>query len=103
MAKAKRTHTRYPGIYKVGARCEWITRGARGMADTLDEARKAKAKAEAAGPVPAAVRGSFGEYARDWLAAYQGRTSRGFSESTASATARAWSCTRSRTSMRSAS
>ena len=82
MAKAKRTHTRYPGIYKVGARCEWITRGARGMADTLDEARKAKAKAEAAGPVPAAVRGSFGEYARDWLAAYQGRTSRGFSEST---------------------
>jgi integrase len=82
MAKAKRIHTRYPGVYKVGPRYEWMTRGARGMADTLDEARKAKAKAEERGPVPAAVRGSFGEYARDWLAAYQGRTSRGFSEST---------------------
>jgi integrase len=82
MAKATRVKTRYPGIYRVGDRYEWRTRTARGMADTLDEARKAKAKAEVNGPVPAAVRGSFGEYARDWIVAYQGRTSRGFAEST---------------------
>lgn len=82
MAKAKRVKTRYAGIYRVGARYEWRTRSASGMVDTLDEARTAKAKAEANGPVPQAVRGSFGEYALDWLAAYQGRTARGFGEST---------------------
>jgi integrase len=82
MAKAKRVKTRYRGIYKVGERYEWRTRTTRGMADTLDEARKAKAKAESNGPVPQAVRGSFGEYALDWIVAYQGRTSRGFSEGT---------------------
>lgn len=80
MAKAKRIKTRYPGIYKVGRRYEWKTSGDRGMADDLDEARKAKAQAERGGVVHA--RGAFGAHARDWLASYQGRTSRGFSEST---------------------
>ena len=80
MAKAKRIKTRYPGIYRVGDRYEWRTRTARGMADTLKEARGAKATAEARGPIPAAMRGPFGEHALDWLAGYQGRTSRGFSE-----------------------
>jgi hypothetical protein len=47
MAKAKRIKTRYPGIYRVGARYEWITRSDSDTVDTLDEARKANAKAEA--------------------------------------------------------
>ena len=84
MAKANRVRTRYPGISKVGERYEWVAgrdRG-RGTTDTLVEARSAKAKAELAGPVSAAVRGKFGDYARTWIAGYQGRTNRGFSEST---------------------
>lgn len=83
MAKAKQVRTRYPGIYKVGDRYEWkIGRHARGMTDTLDEARETRAKAELNGPAPAIVRGGFGEYGRTWVAGYQGRTSRGFSEGT---------------------
>ena len=70
------------GVYKVGDRFEWHTRHDRGTADTSEEARAAKAKAESAGPVPRVVRGTFGEYARTWLAGYQGRTSRGFTEGT---------------------
>ena len=84
MAKANRIRTRYPGISKVGERYEWVAgrdRG-RGTTDTLEEARSAKAKAELAGPVSAAVRGRFGDYAWTWIAGYQGRTNRGFSEST---------------------
>ncbi len=84
MAKAKRVRTRYPGIYKVGERYEWVAgrdRG-RGMTDTLEEARTAKAKAELAGPISAAIRGSFRDYAQTWIVGYQGRTNRGFSEST---------------------
>ena len=80
MAKAKQVRTRWPGVYKVGDRFEWHTRHDRGMADTSKEARAAKAKAESVGPVSRAVRGTFGEYARTWLAGYQGRTSRGFTE-----------------------
>jgi integrase len=85
MAKAKRIKTRYQGVYKVGERYEWISRrsGRRGMADTLTEARDAKSAADSLDPLaPDVARATFGEYARDWLAAYQGRTSRGFSEGT---------------------
>ena len=82
MAKARLIKTRYPNIYRVGERYEWRGAGHRGTVDTLDEARTAKARAELVGPVPAAVRGGFGDYARTWLAGYQGRTSRGFTEGT---------------------
>src|SRR4051794_27595051 len=85
MAKSKRVKTRYPGVYKVGDRYEWISRrsGMRGMAHTLNEARDAKADADRREPMtPTVARATFGEYALDWLAAYQGRTSRGFSEGT---------------------
>ena len=82
MAKAKRIKTRTSGVYRVGERYEWMTRTARGMADTYEEACQAKARADLAGPVAAAVRERFGDYARAWLAGYQGRTSRGFTEGT---------------------
>jgi hypothetical protein len=41
MAKAKRIKTRYPNVYRVGDRYEWIGRhpGSRGMADSATEAR----------------------------------------------------------------
>ena len=52
------------------------------MADTLEEARDAKQAADRKRPVAAAARGTFGEYAHTWLAGYQGRTSRGFTEGT---------------------
>src|SRR4051812_27259887 len=88
MAKAKQIKTRYPGIYKVGSRYEWASwrGGPRGMTDTLDEAREAKAKALAARDAhrgsTSTARSSFGEYALEWIAGYQGRTSRGFDEAT---------------------
>lgn len=82
MAKARRIRTKSTGVYRVGDRYEWRTRTARGMADSYDEACKAKAKADLSGPVAAAVREPFGDYARAWLAGYQGRTSRGFTEGT---------------------
>ena len=80
MAKAQQVKTRYPGIYRVGDRYEWKIRGDRGMADTIEQARTDKARAEARGPSAASTRGEFGEYARTWIAGYQGRTSRGFTE-----------------------
>jgi integrase len=81
MAKATRVKTRHDGIYQVGDRFEWkYGKQHRGTVDTIDEALDARAKARLAGPSPAAVRGAFDEYARTWLAGYQGRTSRGFTE-----------------------
>src|SRR4051794_14812528 len=85
MAKGKREKTRHAGVYKIGNRYEWISRrsNTRGTADTLQEAYEAKLQADASGNVVTSnARGTFGEYARDWIDAYQGRTSRGFSEST---------------------
>lgn len=83
MAKAKRIRTRTSGVYKVGERYEWQHgRTLRGMADTYEEACKAKARASLDGPAAAAVREEFGDWARSWLAGYQGRTSRGFTEGT---------------------
>jgi integrase len=85
MAKARRQKTRYPNVYKVGARFEWVSKRSRtrGMADTAKEARDCKADADSRGePLCASARGTFGTHARDWLPSYQGRTSKGFSEST---------------------
>src|SRR5690349_887966 len=85
MAKAKREKTRYPNVYKVGTRYEWISKrsSTRGTADTAKEAHDAKQTADVSGQVvSAAARGTFGAYAREWIDAYQGRTPRGFSEST---------------------
>ena len=85
MAKAKREKTRYPNVYKVGNRYEWISKrsNTRGMADALQDAYEAKLRADASGQVVTAeARGPFGAYAREWVANYQGRTARGFSEGT---------------------
>lgn len=82
MAKAKRVPTRYPRIYRVGERYEWIGGGRSGTVDTIEEAKAARGRAELAGPASRAARGGFGDYARTWLAGYQGRTSRGFTEGT---------------------
>ena len=88
MAKAKQIKTRYPGIYRVGKRYEWATwrGGPRGMADSIEDARAAKAKAEATRGAHAtttdAARATFGAYALDWIVSYQGRTSRGLDEGT---------------------
>ena len=88
MAKAKRTKTRYPGIYRVGKRYEWTTwrGGPRGSADTIEAARDAKATAEANRQAHAttsnAARGMFGVYALEWIDTYRGRTSRGFDDAT---------------------
>jgi len=83
MAKAKRVKTRYRNVYRVGKRYEWLGRhGVRGMADSATEARDAKAAADRKQPAAADIRSQrFGEYALDWIDAYQGRTRRGFSES----------------------
>jgi integrase len=85
MAKAKRERTRYPAVYKVGERYEWISRrsNTRGTADALQDAYEAKLRADASGQVvTASARGPFGAYAREWIDNYQGRTARGFSEGT---------------------
>ena len=63
MAKARRIKTKTTGVYRVGERYEWRTRTGRGMADSYDDACKAKARAAISGPVVAAVREGFGDYA----------------------------------------
>jgi integrase len=82
MPKAKRTKTRTPGVFKVGDRFEWISyrSGKSGTCDTYAEACDAKQTADKQGPTPERARGTFGDYAREWLEAYSGRTRRGFSE-----------------------
>lgn len=82
MAKAKRTKTRTPGVFKVGDRFEWISyrSGKSGTCDLYTEARTAKQTADTQGPTPERARGTFGEYAREWVEAYAGRTRRGFGE-----------------------
>jgi integrase len=82
MAKAKRTKTRTPGVFKVGDRYEWISyrSGTSGTCDGYAEACDAKQTADKQGPTPERARGTFGEYAREWIDAYSGRTRRGFGE-----------------------
>jgi hypothetical protein len=54
----------------------------------VDDARRAKRRAEAdadRGELVDLTRVRFGDYARDWIAHYPGRTSRGFRDSTRAA------------------
>jgi hypothetical protein len=91
-AQPKTEKTRVPGVYRhgdaylytyrVSGRQRW------GRAASLDDARRAKRQAEAdadRGELVDLTRVRFGDYARDWIAHYPGRTSRGFRESTRAA------------------
>ncbi len=75
----------HPGIYKRGSRyvVTWKHRGKprKSFHRTLTEARRAKAK-RATGETEPASRRRFDAYARDWVRTYQGRTSRGLSDTT---------------------
>lgn len=86
MAKARRTRTKKTGVFAVGNRYEWVLQRngvqERGMADTIEEAARARAASELKAPTPREARGDFGPHAREWVEAYSGRTRRGFSEAT---------------------
>lgn len=89
MARAKREKTRYPGIYRRGDRIEYIWRDANGQqrsatARTMEIARREKARMEDEARTGHAqdTQLTLAEYARDWVDRYQGRTNRGFREST---------------------
>ncbi len=94
-SQPKTEKTKVPGVYRRGnaylysyrleGRQRW------GRAATLDVARRAKRQAEAdadRGELVVLTRVRFGDYARDWIGHYGGRTSRGFRESTRSSLAR---------------
>lgn len=81
--------TDVPGVYKRGGRYvfSYRKRGRQrwGSAATKAEARRLKRNAETdveRGEHRESSRITFGEYARPWIEHYQGRTSRGFREST---------------------
>ena len=80
--------TRHPGIYKRGSKyvITWRHHGKQHKQSfrTLEEARAEKGRRDA-GDRAALSRVRFEDYASDWLDAYQGRTSRGFSERTRAA------------------
>jgi hypothetical protein len=87
----KTDRTRIPGIYRRGDAYLYTYRVAGrqrwGRAASLDDARRAKRQAEAdadRGELVDLPRVRFGDYARDWIEHYPGRTSRGFRESTRS-------------------
>lgn len=89
MSTAKTTKTKHPGIYRRGEKYLYTYRqdGRQrwGTAGTLDDARRAKRQAEAdvdRGELVDLPSVRFGDYARDWIVHYQGRTSNGFREST---------------------
>jgi integrase len=71
-----------PGIYRRGSRyvVVWQHKGRqhKGFFRTLAEAREAKGQRQAGDRTPV-TRQPFEDYARQWLDGYQGRTSRGFS------------------------
>jgi len=70
---------KYLYAYRANGRQRW------GTADTLDEARRRKRQADAdadRGELADLSHATFGDFARDWIATYQGRTSAGFREST---------------------
>jgi integrase len=89
MAAAPMEKTSVPGIYRRGNRYVVVYR-AKGKqhkqyARTFAEARTLKSQIQAdisRGEHRQGGRQTFGEYARDWIDTYQGRTSRGFREST---------------------
>jgi integrase len=82
--------TSVPGIYHKGNRYIVVFRDPTGRqrkrsAATLAEARELKAVLTAdiaRGEYRALSRVTFAEYAREWIVSYQGRTSRGFRDST---------------------
>lgn len=82
--------TATPGIYKRGSRYVVIYRDPSGKqrkkaAKTLAEARRRKAELiadVARGEYRALSRVTFAEYAPEWIASYQGRTTRGFRDET---------------------
>ena len=85
----KNEKTKVPGVYRRGNRyvyCYRVEGRQRwGSAATMDEARRLKRQAEAdadRGELVDVSDATFGEYARDWIEHYRGRTSRGFREST---------------------
>jgi integrase len=87
--KATLEKTKTPGVYRRGGRYAYVyrVRGVQhwGTAATYDEARRAKRQADAdadRGEARELSRIAFGEYAREWIAGYQGLTSNGFREST---------------------
>jgi integrase len=87
---APRVKTKYPGIYRRGSRYSFRYtkpngRTGWGSAATLGEARARRAELEAdvaRGEYREASRLTFAEYAPEWIAAYAGRTGRGFRETT---------------------
>jgi len=83
MAAMEKTST--PGIYRKGNRyiVVWRHRGQQHKSShrTFAEAREAKGR-RAAGDRRPAARVKFEGFARQWLDGYQGRTQRGFSETT---------------------
>ena len=86
---AKMERTSVPGVYRRGSRYVFTYRY-RGRqhwrsAATLAEARRLKHEFEAdvaRGEHRELGRLTFGDYAREWIECYQGRTNRGFREST---------------------
>ena len=102
---ARMERTSVPGVYRRGGRYvySYRLRGRQrwGSAATLTEGKRLKRRAETD-----AERGEhrdvsprgFAEHARQWIEAYQGRTSRGFKSAPATATALSWRTTPSPTS-----
>lgn len=90
MAGAKLVKTRWPGIYRRGARYayEWtdaLGKRRRGSARTIEEARAAKGRREDEARHGASSdysRATFNDYATEWVERYQGRGRRGFRDST---------------------
>lgn len=84
-AAERLVRTSVPGVYRRGNRYVVVFRDPQGRqrkrsARTLAEARALKAELQAdvkRGEYRALSRVTFGEYAREWVASYQGRTSRG--------------------------
>ena len=85
----KNEKTKVPGVYRRGNRyvyCYRVDGRQRwGSARSLDEARRLKRQADAdadRGELVDVTNARFGDYAREWIEHYHGRTSRGFREST---------------------
>ena len=84
--------TKTPGVYRRGSRYVVTYRDQHGVprkrsAGTLAEARELKAMLTAdiaRGEYRSLSRVGFAAYAREWIDSYQGRTSRGLSETTRS-------------------
>lgn len=81
----RREKTRYPGVYRFAGKYQYCWRDQNGKQRwgteaTVDAARKMKARREATHSYSDAI--TLHEFALEWIDRYQGRTSRGFREST---------------------